>query len=106
MFPRTEAPEVFRGFGTRVLEELHLDAPRRRAADGDVEKYHGVPSGDRLKRSEIVSVQRGCRMVVGGSWRKRGEAVVLCPNAFRICVGAERRAVYAILNAGFARKRD
>jgi len=35
VFSGAETPEIFRGFGTGVLEELHLDAPSRRASDGD-----------------------------------------------------------------------
>ena len=52
VLPRAETPEVFRGFGTGVLEKLHLDAARRRPSDGHIEKHNGVSSSDRLIRYE------------------------------------------------------
>jgi len=48
VFSGAETPEIFRGFGTGVLEELHLDAPSRRASDGDIEKHDRVSSRDGL----------------------------------------------------------
>lgn len=49
MFPRAEPPKVLRGLGTGVLEQLHLDAPRRRPPDGHVEEHYGIASRYRLR---------------------------------------------------------
>lgn len=48
VFPRAETPEIFCGFGTGVLEKLHLDAARRCPSDGHVEKHDRVSSCNRL----------------------------------------------------------
>ena len=50
VLPGAELPEVFRRLGAGVLEELHLDAARRGASDGDVKEHHWVSSRDRLPR--------------------------------------------------------
>lgn len=76
VFPGAEAPEILRGFGASVLEQLHLDAPRRRPADGHVEKHDRITSCDRLKRGEVVGVWVVSRVTnvgegagAGGEWR-------------------------------------
>lgn len=49
VFPGTEPSEIFRGLGTGILEELHLDPPRRSPSNGHIEEYHRVPSSDGLR---------------------------------------------------------
>lgn len=52
MFSRAEPPKVLRGLGTGVLEQLHLDAPRRRPPDGHVEEHYGIASRYRLRDNQ------------------------------------------------------
>lgn len=42
MLPSAELPEVLRGLGGDVGEELHLDAAGGDGPDGHVEEHHGV----------------------------------------------------------------
>lgn len=48
VFPRAETLEIFGGFGTGVLEKLHLDAARRRPSDSHIEKHNRISSRNRL----------------------------------------------------------
>lgn len=83
VFPRAETPEVFRGFGTGVLEKLHLDAPRRRPSDGHIEEHNRVSSCDRLFCRKMDS-----SAVVRRERKKRAEVNVTFACDQRVRPGA------------------
>lgn len=53
---RAESSEIFYCLGTGVLEEFHLDPPRRGSTDGNVEKDYWIAASDSLQtRNRMMS---------------------------------------------------
>ena len=55
---RAELPKVFRRLRAHVREELHLDASRLHASDGDVEEHHRVVRVGRAKMPLLLGRHR------------------------------------------------